>query len=413
MTLDSAHRGYEFQDLLVALRLVDVMLGSIQQIYVDKKLILNDRFDDLTTVDATGRRERVQIKHTDNADRPLTLATFTNDSRGLQLNRLISAALEDRKSEGSQAIEHSFRIVMRDAPPNDTGLLTVLRPANPDPGPFLPGMNTVRMRFSSEALWQKRGTATANPLGGTVLPIFLQEEDKKAITRQGLDWVCQRLIVEVGAPAASLDLTRPSAAERLLLERVGNEVGAGIYPNADRTTVDVAESLIRSARVARQGALTVTTSELLRRAQLRSDFGAVARAHPVDKATEVPRPPTVAELIQTATAAADRGKPSCSSVHPDKGSRGSVSNWYSGSWMRSGSLQSTIAILVTRMANGVLASSQSPYSEVCWDGSSSKTLHWLLSSGQDSRPPSTLSKMRSSLHSGISLTAVLPWWSTV
>ncbi len=308
MTLAAAHRGYEYQDLLVALRLVDVMLGSIEQTHIDKKLIPNDRFDDLTTVDATGRRERVQVKHTDNADQPLTASTFTNDARGLRLSRLISAVLADRDSGGAQAKEYSFRIVMRDAPPTGAGLLSVLRPANPDPGPFLPGMDTVRMRFSSEALWEQRGAATANPLGDTPLPVFLQEEDEETATRSDLDWVCQRLVVEVAAPAASLDLTRPAAAERLLLDRVRNEVGAGIYPNAGRPAVDVAEALIRSARAARQDSLLVTASELLRRAQLRSDFGAVARAHPVDKATEVPRAPTVADLIQTTTVATDNGK---------------------------------------------------------------------------------------------------------
>ena len=196
---------------------------------------------------------------------------------------------------------------MRDAPSTDARLLSVLRPANPDPGPFLPGMDSVRTRFSSEALWEQPGAVAANPLGDRPLSIFGGEKEG-GITRPDLDWVCQRLIVEVATPAASFDLTRPGAAERLLLERVRNEVGAGIYPNSDRTDVDVAEALIRSARGARQGSLTVTASELLRRAQLRSDFGAVARAHPVDRATEVPRTPTVAELVQTATDAADKGK---------------------------------------------------------------------------------------------------------
>ena len=95
--LASAHRGYEYQDLLVALRLVDVMLGSIEQIRIDEKLVPNDRFDDLTTVDTTGRREHIQVKHTDNDNQSLTLTTFTNDGRGLRLDRLMSAALADVK----------------------------------------------------------------------------------------------------------------------------------------------------------------------------------------------------------------------------------------------------------------------------------------------------------------------------
>ena len=307
VTLTSAHRGYEYQDLLVAARLVDVMLGSIEQIRIDEKLVPDDRFDDLTTVDETGRRERIQVKHTDNPDQTLTLATFANDARGLRLDRLISAALADRDSPGTQARESSFRIVLRDARSTDGRLFSVLRPANPDPGPFLPGMDSVRMRFRSEALWEQSGALATQPTDGRNPFTFLQAGEG-AITRPDLDWVCQRLIVELAAPAASLDLTNPGAAERLLLERVRSEVGAGMYPNADRTEIDVAEALIRSARAARQGSLTVTASELLRRTQLRNDFGAVARAHPVDRVTEVPRAPTAAKLVQQATDAADEGK---------------------------------------------------------------------------------------------------------
>ncbi len=63
MSLAAAHRGYEYQDLLVAYRLVDVVLGSVREIKCDEKLFEGDRFDDLTTLDSEGRRERVQFKH--------------------------------------------------------------------------------------------------------------------------------------------------------------------------------------------------------------------------------------------------------------------------------------------------------------------------------------------------------------
>jgi hypothetical protein len=51
------------------------------------------------------------------------------------------------------------------------------------------------------------------------------------VDRADLEWLCERLV----------------------------ELGAGLYPNEDRSVVDVAKALIR--------------------AQLRQDFGAVARAH--------------------------------------------------------------------------------------------------------------------------------------
>ena len=80
-----------------------------------------------------------------------------------------------------------------------------------------------------------------------------------------LEWVCARLAIEVEAPAASGDLTDPGPAEQLLLARLRDDVGAELYPNADRSAVDVAEGVIRTARSARQGRLVITLPELLRR----------------------------------------------------------------------------------------------------------------------------------------------------
>jgi len=300
MALTAAHRGYEYQDLLVAARLVDVLLGSIVETHVDEKLVPDDRFDDLTTIDKTGYRERIQVKHTDSSDRALTLATFTNDSRSLRLDHIISAALADRDGPGSQAQGHSFRIVLCDVMPTDERLLSVLESANPDSGPFLSGMTSIRMRFKADALWQAADNSSAD---GNLFT-FLREGDT-AVERSDLDWVCERLVLELAAPTASLDLTTPGITERLLLERVRNEVGAELYPNTDRSAIDVAAALINAARAARQGILTISPPELLRLAQLRNDFGAVAQAHPVDRAIEISRTEAVANLVEQTIAAAD------------------------------------------------------------------------------------------------------------
>ena len=292
MALAHAHKGYEYQDLLVAVRLIDRMLGSIVDVCVDKRLAPEDIFDDLTTVDDTGRRERIQIKHTRKTNQALRLATFTQNARGLRLDRVILAALADRYRHGGKARDVLYRIVMRDKPPADSGLCSVLQPAFPDPGPFLRGMNSVRLRFCTNSLHDY----FSNVIAG----LTIDEAD--------LEWVCKHLIVELDAPDASFDLISPGPAEELLLKRVQNEVGAGVYPNTHRSVIDVAEALIRSARAARQGLVTLSIAELLRRAQLCSDFGAVARAHPVDLAIEVKRNTAVTNMVHQITAAADKGK---------------------------------------------------------------------------------------------------------
>ncbi|MEU8781796.1 hypothetical protein [Streptomyces sp. NPDC048637] len=75
--LTAAHRGYEYQDLLEARRVVDLPLGGIVVVHVDEKLVPDDRFDDLTVIGADGCRERTQFKHSENDDHPLASASST------------------------------------------------------------------------------------------------------------------------------------------------------------------------------------------------------------------------------------------------------------------------------------------------------------------------------------------------
>lgn len=297
--LTRAHRGYEYQDLLVACRLVDMLLGSVVEARIDDKLVPGDRFDDLTVRDARGHWDRSQFKHTGREDSPLSVATFTADARGLRLDRLVAAAVSYRDGPGAGVSSVQFRVVMRDTPPTDAALTAALVPASPDPGPFVAGMVTTRLRFDTDILW---------PLGGQPGDTFaFLRAGETRVEREDLEWLCDHLVIEVGAPAMSMDLAAPGPAERLLLSRVHEELGAGLYPNEHRAVADVAEALIRAARAGRQGGPAATRAELLRRTQLRQDFGAVAKSHPVDPAVEVPRTAAVEDLVAAVQEAAETG----------------------------------------------------------------------------------------------------------
>jgi uncharacterized protein YndB with AHSA1/START domain len=90
-------------------------LGALVSVHVDEKLVDGDRLNDLTTVDIEGARERVQFKHRDNDDLPLTMSTFTGDTRDLALDRLVAAAIADRDGRGKDARRHLSRVVLREA----------------------------------------------------------------------------------------------------------------------------------------------------------------------------------------------------------------------------------------------------------------------------------------------------------
>lgn len=303
--LDAARRGYAYQDLLVACRLVDVLLGTVVEVSVDEKLVPADRFDDLTTLGAAGSRERIQIKHTDNVGRALSLATFTRDDRRLRLDRVVASVLADRDGPGASASAHSYRIVLRDGVPADSRLASVLVAALVDPGPFVPGMRSARLAFNADALWSQM--QAAGEAGHADYPFAFMAGGSAPLSRADLDWVCGRLVVEVQSPASSGDLTDPAEAEALLLRRVREDVGAGMFPNVGRSAVDVAAAIIDVAQSAREGRLEVTASDILQRAQLRCDFGAVSCSHPVDRSLEVTRNTAVRSLADLAAETAESG----------------------------------------------------------------------------------------------------------
>ena len=176
-SLTAAHRGYEYQDLLVACRLVDMLLGTVVQAHMDEKFCVNDRFNDLTTVDVDGRRERTQFKYSEAAGHPLSLNTFTTDARGLRLDSVIASILADRSGLGGDATSVAYRILSSDGPPIDPNLTRVLQPLQKgDPGPFLSGIGTSRFRFAAA---EPGGRATSKNLAAeTATSVFLPVPDR-------------------------------------------------------------------------------------------------------------------------------------------------------------------------------------------------------------------------------------------
>jgi hypothetical protein len=289
--LQSAHRGYEYQDLLVAIRLVDLVLGVITEIRVDEKAFPSDRFDDLKTTGLEAHRELSQIKHTTLKGLGLSLALFTTEQRGLRLDRLVESALTERSLR--EAGNTIFRVVLCHTSPPDSQLAHFLQAAQKQTSPFAPGIQSQRYMFNVDELWPKSDASFQVAKQQSPFAFLLTGSG----ARDDLAWVCERLVLEVDGPHASFDLTSPGAAENLLLERVQRDIGAGSYPNQRRSTVDVAAAFIATARAARMHTVQASVEVLIRNAQLRTDSGAVARAQPVDRNVEIPREEMVASVV--------------------------------------------------------------------------------------------------------------------
>ncbi|RFA06548.1 hypothetical protein B7R54_19490 [Subtercola boreus] len=288
--LAHAHRGYQYQDLISAIALVDVLLQRNVDTVIDRKLFPGDLFDDLTISAASGR-QRLQLKHSSDPTAELKLATFSGNSRGVRLDLVISTLLKERAAFPESAETTLYRLVFTEKLPGSGDLNDLLYPVTLSIDSPLLGLGSTLRHFDPVQLWQLRAKGSA---GGDLAGVLF---DLNSLTQDDLQWACDHLIIETSALRFSGDLRAPGPAEEFLLNRVRDEVGAGSFPNADLTAIDVAAQLILSAVSARTGLDDTTFATLIRRTRLRTDFGAVTAATPVVPGREVSRDALVADIV--------------------------------------------------------------------------------------------------------------------
>lgn len=282
MALDKAHKGYEYQDLFTAVRLVDVLLQRVAELEVDQKLFTDDILDDLTTSWADGSRIRQQLKHSDSPS-PFTEKVLTTQDKDCRLDDLIFSAVTD---EQQIAKKTEYRLLVSATYSKAEAVSEYLISADDTVTSFA-DIPTRRFRLNADKIWP----VGAEPEKEWKRVIGLIEQ--KPLTRENFVWFAANFVIELEMPGASLDLTSPGNLEKLLLNRLTNEIGAGAYPNENRSALDVAAQLIAAARAARAHTDDTKRETLLRRTQLRDDYGQVARAYPIDAGSEIELRPTL------------------------------------------------------------------------------------------------------------------------
>lgn len=267
--LSAAHRGYAYQDLVTAYLLVRSLVERFEAVVVDRKVVDDDRFDDIE-VTAAGTRIRRQLKSSEDASNALSFSDFNAARSSLRFDRLVNTLT----AEGTQAADE-YRLSATWQPPASTDPLASLLVSSTDSGTFA-GFGTRTFRLDVNAVWPQCGQPVFTPLQQT-------PEGTRALSREEIVRFCERFVIEVSLPPASLDLNAPGPLERLLLTLLSDWVGVGRYPNADRRVEDVAARAIYVAAMARTAGDTLRPSDVALGLNLRTDFGRIAQAFPLDR----------------------------------------------------------------------------------------------------------------------------------
>lgn len=282
--LGAAHRGYAYQDLVTAYLLVRALVERFESVVVDRKVVDDDRFDDIE-VTASGARIRRQLKSSADPSAALSLSDFNSARSSLRFDRLVNTMT----AEGTQAADE-YRLSATWQPPAATDALAGLLLASNDLGTFS-GFATTTFRLDTSTLWPEGGQPALAPLQHT-------PAGAKALSREEVVRFCERFVIEVSLPPASLDLAAPGTLERLLLGLMSDQVGIGRYPNHDRDVVDAAALAIYMASTARTAGEILRPPDVAQRLQLRTDFGRIAQAFPIDKAVLQERLPQRRRLCE-------------------------------------------------------------------------------------------------------------------
>lgn len=262
--LTPAHEGYRYQDLVTAYAFVESLVHRYDAVIVDKKVVEDDRFDDLEIV-INQRRTRRQFKSSRKTTRRLEENDFIGKNSSLRIDDLVKSY-----TRAGDAAADEYRLCATWQVPTAT-LLSLLESV--DAPRTIQGHQAALFKLRAETIWPQDSTPRWAWLG----------EDKELLRDQFIAF-SERFIIELALPLSSETLREPGPLETALISLLGDRVGIGRYPNKGRHAIDVAATAVSLANLARTQAATITPVDIEAELSIRTDYGRVAQQFPLNEA---------------------------------------------------------------------------------------------------------------------------------
>ncbi|UTJ06208.1 hypothetical protein [Arcobacter roscoffensis] len=276
MSLNTAHEGYAYQDLLTIYFILDELLkGNKDSIFsIDKKHIDNDRFDDLVITSGT-YIQRKQIKYSNETTaKELAKDDFSNDSNyKLAIYELYNSwqQLNSDKSE--------FRLCLAWDEPTEDNIKKVLAPLSDGKSSFS-NFTTKLFKIDLDVLWEE------NPEKFNRWDSLKRYVRENSVERDDFKKFCDELIIEIELPKASLNISNPSDLENILLKQA-ERLGIGVYPNEDIYIVDFLERFAKKIGEYRASSSEKSLEDILIDLRVKTDFGNIKQKFEIDQTKNI------------------------------------------------------------------------------------------------------------------------------
>ncbi len=284
MSLNTAHEGYEYQDLLTSFFILKEILNENNSMFkIDVKEYAEEKFDDLTIINSLGCFKK-QIK-------------YSNEITNKQLEKEILSS-ETTYQLALDTLFHSWnnhpdknncevRLCLAWQEPIDE-LKNILKP------------HSASFTFSTQ-------TTQIFKVDINKLWIFGQEplsnwrrfrKESKSINRSEFKIFCNHLVIETNFPKQSSDTNFSGELEVIVLEQI-KKLGIGEYPNDKINSKDFAFALMHLVRRSRSRCLLIKTEDIFKELNIQTNFGSIEQVFPIDEQKNIDTENTIEKIKNT------------------------------------------------------------------------------------------------------------------
>ena len=272
MSLNSAHEGYEYQDLLSIYFILDWILKDIKStFYIDKKEYDFDKFDDLTIQNDQGIFKK-QIKYSNQAN------SHSLEKSDLSTDGSYKLAIDELfKSWNSHPRKDLINVRLCLAWDEPTDDLTDVLTLSSDYKTFK-FHNTNLYKINVQKLWPEKKEPISN------WRRFKDESNK--IKRDDFIKFCECFTIETNFPKSSTYIYEPDKLEKIVLDQV-DRLGIGIFPNNNWKKEEFTLSLAALIKKSRSKGTPILTNDIFSQFQIKTDFGSVEQIFPIDDSKNI------------------------------------------------------------------------------------------------------------------------------
>ncbi|OBX04866.1 hypothetical protein QV06_04910 [Gallibacterium genomosp. 3] len=286
MSLNNAHEGYQYQDLLCSYFILkEIILGRFDSVLTfDKKHIEDDRFDDLVIQNGDSI-QRKQIKYSNETNaKHLSKDDLSNDNgTSLAIYKLFENWRELRTNQTE------FRLCLAWNEPIEYNIKDALIPQVGNSS--FNSIITNVFKLNIDNIWQE------NPENFNRWDNLKRYVKQHNIDRNEFVAFCNELIIETNFPKASLDFIYPDVLENVLIEQA-KKIGIGQYPNNDISINDFLIKIVKYSGDFRTNSTQLNIKQILEKLRIRTDFGQIEQKFQIDKEKNIIFKAKIENLLQ-------------------------------------------------------------------------------------------------------------------